>query len=377
MTVAHGRTLPRHADCFVLMMACLLAFTPSAASAASSPFGVGLPDGQLPGAGWFPELAGKIMMWQAYFNAHITAAVHAIRQDNSAVWTLMGLSFLYGVLHAAGPGHGKAVVSTYILANRQTLRNGVALAFIASLAQAGGAIALIVVASMIFRITSVALTQATFEFEILSDILVICLGLWLVWSKIVRPARSPKFDFSPAAAFTAPRLANGNQQTALAFRAIAVDEFCEQGAPVPQVDRGSCSRIIGKFSLRGHDCPECGQMHIPSGPITAGSLDWRKAWSVIASTALRPCTGALIVLVFSVSQGLFLAGVAATLAMGIGTALTVALLATLAVSARHTALVMTRADSVLGRKILRGAEIGGALAVLIFGAILLAATLFS
>ena len=66
--------------------------------------------------------------------------------DASAVWTLLALSFPYGIVHAAGPGHGKAVVSSYLLATRQTLRNGIVLAFMASLAQAVGAIALILVA---------------------------------------------------------------------------------------------------------------------------------------------------------------------------------------------------------------------------------------
>ncbi len=105
--------------------------------------------------------------------------------------------------------------------------------------------------------------------------------------------------------------------------------------------------------------------------MAAGTLDWRKAWTVVASTALRPCTGALIVLVFSISQGLLWAGIAATLVMGLGTAITVAALAVLAVSARKTAFVLTGADSAIGRRIKRAVEVCGALAVLLFGALLL------
>jgi ABC-type nickel/cobalt efflux system permease component RcnA len=135
---------------------------------------------------------------------------------------------------------------------------------------------------------------------------------------------------------------------------------------------------VGSFRIGAHDhhhgC-NCGHLHMPDPTIAAGSLDWRKAWTVVASTALRPCTGALIVLVFSISQGLFLAGIAATLVMGLGTAMTVALLAVAAVSARHTAALLTRADSPVGRQLIRGAEAAAAIVVLLFGLLLLAGTI--
>ena len=115
---------------------------------------------------------------------------------------------------------------------------------------------------------------------------------------------------------------------------------------------------------------------MPNAAAVEGSLDWSKAWTVVASTALRPCTGALIVLVFSISQGLLLAGIGATLVMGLGTAVTVATLAMLAVSARKTAFVLTGADSPFGRKLMRGVEACGAIAVLLFGVLLLVGTIF-
>jgi nickel/cobalt exporter len=114
---------------------------------------------------------------------------------------------------------------------------------------------------------------------------------------------------------------------------------------------------------------------MPDAAVLDGSLDWRKAWTVVASTALRPCTGALIVLVFSISQGLLLAGITATLVMGLGTAITVSGLAVLAVSARKTAFILTGADSPLGRRLMRGMEACGAIAVLLFGVLLLVGTL--
>ena len=61
----------------------------------------------------------------------------------------------------------------------------------------------------------------------------------------------------------------------------------------------------------------------------AGPFSWRKVMAVVFSVGIRPCTGAILVLVFALTQGLFWAGVAATFAMAFGTAITVAVLASL------------------------------------------------
>jgi nickel/cobalt transporter (NicO) family protein len=352
------------------LAAALLLLHPALCSAASTgPFGAGLPDGDgVPGAALFPRLVGLLISIQLYFNQHITAAVRAIRHDGSAIWTLLALSFAYGAVHAAGPGHGKAVVSSYLLATRQTLRNGITLAFVASLAQAAGAIALILAASLVLHMTSVAMTQADFYFEIVSDALIVMLGCWLVWSKIVRPAWPRSLNFQPVGALARPELAGAMIRGASRFQATEVVATPTLN-PLPRP-----STPIGATPFAHSDIGacDCGHFHMPQAAAVEGSLDWRKAWTVVASTALRPCTGALIVLVFSISQGLLLAGVAATLVMGLGTALTVASLAVLAVSARKTAFMLTGADSPLARRLMRGVEVCGAIAVLAFGVLLLA-----
>lgn len=371
MIATHPRGSGRLTPTLSFVVPLIAALRPSVAWATSSPFGAGLPEGSVPGVTLFPRIAGYLISLQYYYNQHITAAVRAVRHDSSALWTLLALSFFYGIVHAAGPGHGKAVVLSYILANRQTLRNGILLAFVASLAQAGGAILLIVVASMLLHLTSVAITQATYQFEILSNLLIVLLGLWLVWSKVIRPAGSLKIDFTPVSALTRPqRFLNQEVPAGAAvFQATDVTMAMKTAARADSFRQASAH-----LHDHHHGC-DCGHLHMPNASVAAGSLDWRKAWTVVASTALRPCTGALIVLVFSISQGLFLAGAAATLIMGLGTAITVTLLATLAVSARQTAVALTRADSPLGRKLIRGAEACAAIAVLLFGLLLLAGTI--
>ena len=103
-----------------------------------------------------------------------------------------------------------------------------------------------------------------------------------------------------------------------------------------------------------------------------GSGGWRRGFAAIVAVGLRPCSGAIIVLVFALAQGLFWAGVAATFVMGLGTAITVAAIATLAVGARSMAKHIASSRSGYGMLALRGIEVGAAVVVLAFGTLLLA-----
>ena len=113
--------------------------------------------------------------------------MRAWQAEGGAAWALAGLSFAYGVFHALGPGHGKAVISSYVLANRQTARNGALLALLSSLIQALVAIALVAVLALVFDATAAVMNQATRWLELASYALVTLLGVWLVWLKALRP----------------------------------------------------------------------------------------------------------------------------------------------------------------------------------------------
>jgi ABC-type nickel/cobalt efflux system permease component RcnA len=102
----------------------------------------------------------------------------------------------------------------------------------------------------------------------------------------------------------------------------------------------------------------------------------RQAWSAILAVGLRPCSGALIVLTFAFLNGLYLAGIASTFAMAVGTGLTVAALAALAVWAKDAAIRIGGAAE-RGAAIHRVVEIGGAAMVFLFGITLLLAAISS
>ena len=108
--------------------------------------------------------------------------------------------------------------------------------------------------------------------------------------------------------------------------------------------------------------------------LSGERFDWRTAWSAVAAVGVRPCSGALIVLTFSFLNGLWLGGIVSVLAMSIGTAITVATLATLAVTAKNLAVRMA-GDGRTGNVVHASIEIGGAALVFLLGLVLLTASL--
>ena len=97
-----------------------------------------------------PEIggfAGWILAKQAEFYRMLSGLIRASKADGSAAYTLLGISFLYGIFHAAGPGHGKAVISAYLVANNETWRRGVVLSFASAILQAFTAIAVVGIAA--------------------------------------------------------------------------------------------------------------------------------------------------------------------------------------------------------------------------------------
>ena len=313
----------------------LLAAIAGAAHAAG-PFGIATPDS--PGGGGFGGPLGpffvQVAYYQSVFYRGLTQALTEIKANGWAVWVLLALSFAYGIFHAAGPGHGKAVISAYMVSSGETAKRGIALSFLAAFVQAVSAVLIVTVAAVIFRVTAVTMTRATDWFEILSYALVALVGGWLLWTKTLGGGHHHHHHHHP----------HGD----------ATDEEHDDHHRHDD-DHDHDHAVIG--SARSW------------GETLAG------AWSAILAVGVRPCSGAIIVLVFALSQGLFLAGVAATFVMALGTGLTVAVLAVLAVSARGVAVRLAGADSPMAGRIVRAAEILAAAAVLLLGLVLLGGAL--
>ncbi len=112
------------------------------AAYAQTSIGIGTNEAVVPSTGLFGGLMHWINVQQQGFYRSLTGALKAMREDGTQVWLLVGLSFAYGVFHAAGPGHGKAVISSYMVANEVALSRGVVLSFVSAFLQ--GVTALVV-----------------------------------------------------------------------------------------------------------------------------------------------------------------------------------------------------------------------------------------
>ncbi len=124
-----------------------------------------------------------ILTQQSAANRQMAAAVKDMKSGNTAHATLVlvMISFLYGVLHAAGPGHGKAVISSYVLANEETVRRGIALSFLAALFQALSAIIFVGILAIVLNQTSMQMRKTEALVETLSWGLVASVGAWLLY----------------------------------------------------------------------------------------------------------------------------------------------------------------------------------------------------
>lgn len=251
-----------------------------------SPFGVGLKEG----GGGMDRLSNAILSVQSAFSKAMTGAISLLSTDPAAIWTLLALSFGYGVFHAAGPGHGKAVIAAYGMARDQAVTRAVMMALAAALLQALVAIGLVGVLSILLNATAARMGEVATLIEALSFAAIGVVGLVLLWQK------------SGSLAALGP--ASGAHHT---------------------------------HDHHGHehqDGEACTHHH---APVAVEGSGLKGAVAAVLAAGIRPCSGAIIVLVFAVSQNVPGIGVLAASVMALGTALTTGGLAALAILAKRTA----------------------------------------
>jgi len=249
----------------------------------------------------------------------------AVRESKSgsSPWPLLalfGVSFAYGVFHAVGPGHGKVVISSYLVARGGKARHGLWLCLASALAQAASAIALVAVLALLLDLSRPEIDRNGRLIEEVSYGLIILLGTGMLISSL-RPKRSGDHDH------------HGHFPEVLA--------------------RGAAAEVGG------------GDTRVP----------WRRFAAVVLATGIRPCSGAILVLLFALAQGIFLAGVGATVAMALGTSITISGLALLALMSRRAALRIADEDSRWHGRIHSGLALLSAVVVVAAGSLLLFAAI--
>jgi nickel/cobalt transporter (NicO) family protein len=333
------------------------------AFAQAGPFGTPRPQMPAPPVG---GVLGWIFAKQAEFYRQFSSLIRAAKADGSAAWSLLGLSFLYGIFHAAGPGHGKAVISSYIVANDETWMRGVVLSFASALLQALVAVMVVGIAAALLSATAATMGRAVNVIEIVSYSLIIFIGLRLLWMKgraFVSLLQTLHRPAAVGAAVTPHPHEHGHHEHA--------HEHDHHGEGHARHHHHDGEGHDHHHHHHGEDASAWGHAHAPEPEELAGPGGWKRGLSAILAVGLRPCSGAILVLVFALAQGLFWAGVASTFVMALGTAITVAAIASIAVAARAWAQRVADARSGYGMLAMRGIEVGAAVVIIAFGALLL------
>ena len=273
---------------------------------------------------------------QQNFYAAISNSLHQLQQQNS--WTaaraLMLISLAYGVFHAAGPGHGKAVISAWVLATRSQLRRGILIAFMSAIVQAVTAVTAVSLLLWLVAGVASATKNISAVLESASFAMIAVMGGYLLW-----PALKPHVV----------------RKAALA----AGTHHFEITNPLP----------AAPGHLHGPDCG-CDHAHLPSARDVVGEWSWTKAAAMAFAVGIRPCTGALLVLVSANAMGLYWAGVASTFIMALGTFVTVSAVAALAVYARKFAEGLAQHQTRWLGFLNTGLRLGSGVAIMLFGLLL-------
>lgn len=324
-----------------IAVAALAALCLALPALAQSPFAVpGTEAAPPPEPGLFADFMRYVISMQQEYYRAMAGALRAVnlQQSPAAVWGLVSISFLYGVFHAAGPGHGKIVVTSYLLADEREVRRGILLAFLSAFAQAVTAILVVGILAVLIGLSSRATADAVPFIERASFLLIAGVGLWLIWQAVQRWRARRHAPHSHG---------HGHDH--------GHHHHHDHGA--------GCSH--------GHD-----HAHMPTPAEIRAARDWKAMAAMILSVGLRPCSGAILVLLFALTQGAFTVGALSAVVMSVGTAITVSTLAILTVFSKNMALRLTgTVDSPRTQRIELALRLAGGIALLLLGLMLLAASL--
>ncbi len=303
------------------------------------------------------SLVAAIQDQQRSLYQGLAAALRAVKAEHSAaaVAGLVVLSFLYGIFHAAGPGHGKAVISAYLLANERAVRRGIGLSFAAALAQAATAILLVTAILFALQGAGIATRDSLDTMAAISATMIVAIGAWMLVASLrglVRDARA---------------------------HAPAPPQGGSTHAPAPPQGGSTHDHPAPPQGGSTHDHPAppqggCGHHHHVAPPSGPGRVGWLGTGAIVAAIGIRPCSGAIFVLLFANTIGLYAAGVVSTLAMALGTAITVSALAVLTLWSKRAALRLAGVRAGWLARIYRAFGVLGAVAILGLGLLLLLAT---
>ncbi len=239
------------------------------------------------------SIMSAVVEVQRDFHTRLAAHIRAVGEDTATYgWALIALSFAYGVFHAVGPGHGKAVIATYLGTHQESLKKGIGISMATALMQAIVAITLVTVLAKLLSFRFADIDGYGEEMALVSYVLVILLGLVL---------------------------------SASALRRIM--QMSRSSSPSVEVEHAhhhhDHAHHHNHHQDHHHGTDSCCQhAYVPDA-----NQSWLHTLGVVVSIGIRPCSGAIVVLIYAHLVGVFHYGILATLLMGLGTGITVSAIA--------------------------------------------------
>lgn len=298
-----------------VLIALVLAFAVAPAASADSITGRGASP-ETGGGASLPFASGlmlRLASAQKQLNDTISAEFRSVRDGGSllAVLVILGLSFLYGVLHAVGPGHGKAVVASYFVANRARWTAGILMGSLISLIQGASAIAMVGLLAVVLRWRQFDVLNRTTSVEFVSYALIALIG------------------------------------AAMMFRALT--------------GRGHHHPGLG-----GHEHHDHAHEHA-GGAARSHRLDLK----LVIAAGVTPCASAIIILLFALANDALAVGIGAVAVLSLGMALTVSTIGVASVLGRHTLLHILDAVGVKSHRFEQGLAAIGAFFIVAVSSLLM------
>jgi len=244
---------------------------------------------------YWPQILLQSAIWQKGLHQQMTQLLQQVKTAPGQAGGLLVLfSLAYGVLHALGPGHGKVVITTFLATHPARLNITLRLTLLASLLQGSVAIVLVTLMLVVLQTSSRQLHLSSYWLEKGSYLLVIGLGVWIG----VRALKTLLRQLRPRSPITIRALRAAHQHHA------------------------HCG---------------CSHAHLPDAQQVAEAVSVKTQLLLVASMGLRPCSGAIMMLLFSRVIGVYLWGVLSAVVMALGTALTISAIGLLVQRARTLA----------------------------------------
>ncbi|MDY0870320.1 nickel/cobalt transporter [Dongia rigui] len=306
----------------LFLIATLLAAPLARAEEGASPFTSAQPRAAAAGVstGLVTTIGRTFVGWQRDVNRAINDRLMAIKKgdDKGALWSGLVIAFLYGVFHALGPGHGKTVVIGYFLGRQAQPWRGVGMASWIALSHVVGAIVIVGVAHLILSRSLVSPTNEFFWLRLISYGAIIAIGL------------------------------------------LMLREWARGGHMHHHPHGGAHDHGAGHACCSGH----------------AAQMDRNATWQrnlLALAAGFVPCSGAILILLFTMANGLIFAGIAMATAIALGMGLTLAGLGVASILLRHQVVIRLPEGGQTGRWL----ALSGPVLVIAIGTILLAAHLIA